>query len=210
MFLANWFQQKTPRPAAPASTKPSARAPAGVESQPVSQAEGRKAERHERRELLYGVVRETMVHAGALSASYKFKVLSLDSGGRQYLVMVDLSHEFDAAAPRLAEIEAAIVQSAKTRYGIVVTAVYWRANPRAAAPSGEKTRPASPHEPVRADAVAAFKQAFAAGSPAADAGKKFPSGPRSPAHFTGFEDTELADFDELRPPLSHSQYGDLK
>ena len=45
-----------------------------------------------RRELLYAVVREAMVRAGVLSSSYKFKVLSLDPRGRQFLVMVDLAH----------------------------------------------------------------------------------------------------------------------
>ena len=51
----------------------------------------RKHERMARRELLYAVVREAMVRAGVLSSSYKFKVLSLDPRGRQFLVMVDLA-----------------------------------------------------------------------------------------------------------------------
>lgn len=209
MFLFDWFPQKTPGKSAPAPAMPSAGPQAGVESPPVSNADSRKTERLERRELLYGVVREAMVHAGALSASYKFKVLSLDAGGRQYLIMMDLTHEFDGAAGRLAEIEAAMVQSAQTRHGILVTAVYWRVSHRVVAPSGEKTRQASPYEPIGADEVAAFKQAFAVGAPAAAAGKRTPARPRSPARFTGFEDTALMDFDEIRPPLSHSQYGDL-
>ena len=58
-----------------------------------------------RRELLYGVVREAMVRAGVLSSSYKFKVLSLDARGRQFLVMVDLSHGAGGETGRLAEIE---------------------------------------------------------------------------------------------------------
>jgi hypothetical protein len=49
----------------------------------------------ERREMLYAVVREAMVRAGVLSSTYKFKVLSLDPRGRQFMVMVDL-----ATAPR--------------------------------------------------------------------------------------------------------------
>jgi hypothetical protein len=63
-----------------------------------------------------------------LSASYKFKVLSLDPRGEQFMVMMDLSQEFGGQAERLAEIEVMIAQSAKSRYNIRVTAVYWRFN----------------------------------------------------------------------------------
>lgn len=88
----------------------------------------RKQERTERRELLYAVVREAMVRAGVLSSSYKFKVLSLDPRGRQFMVMVDLTQGSASDTSRLAEIEAMIAQSAKARYDIAVGAVYWRAN----------------------------------------------------------------------------------
>ncbi|MEO7392319.1 MAG: hypothetical protein ABIU58_09090 [Ramlibacter sp.] len=86
----------------------------------------RKGERMARRELLYTVVRENMSNAGVLSASYKFKVLSLDARGRQFLVMVDLARDNGGETTRLAEIEALIAQSAKNRHDILVTAVYWR------------------------------------------------------------------------------------
>lgn len=82
----------------------------------------------ERRELLYSVVRDAMVRAGVLSASYKFKVLSLDQKGRQFLIMMDLAREFGGETVRLSEIEALIAQTAKTRHDIQVTAVYWRIN----------------------------------------------------------------------------------
>ena len=54
-----------------------------------------------RRELLYAVVRDAMTRAGVLSAGYKFKVLSLDARGRQFLVMVDLArnHGGETSAP---------------------------------------------------------------------------------------------------------------
>ncbi|MEP6789742.1 MAG: hypothetical protein ABI907_00135 [Ramlibacter sp.] len=105
-----------------ATQKPAA--PAEGNAQPAN----RKSERMARRELLYTVVRDSMVHAGVLSASYKFKVLSLDARGRQFLVMVDLAREFGSETSRLAEVEAMIAQNAKARYDIVVTAVYWRMN----------------------------------------------------------------------------------
>jgi hypothetical protein len=92
------------------------------------QPANRKTERMARRELLYAVVRECMTRAGVLSASYKFKVLSLDARGRQFLVMVDLARDHGSETARLAEIEAAIAQAAKSRHDIVVTAVYWRSN----------------------------------------------------------------------------------
>ena len=88
----------------------------------------RKGERMARRELLYAVVRESMVRAGVLTSSYKFKVLSLDTHGKQFMVMVDLAHGAVNQAPRMSEIEAMIAQSARARYDILVPAVYWRAS----------------------------------------------------------------------------------
>lgn len=117
----------------------------------------RKSERMARRELLYTVVREAMVRAGMLSSSYKFKVLSLDSRGRQFLVMVDLSREHGDETSRLAEIEALIAQSAKARHDIVVTAVYWRLNDHVAV-GLPPTRPhaaARPSSPMPLEPLAA-------------------------------------------------------
>jgi len=68
----------------------------------------------ERRELLYGVVRNAMIRAGILSASYKFKVLSLDPRGREFVVMMDLASECVAHPGRLSGIEALISEAAKT------------------------------------------------------------------------------------------------
>ena len=111
------------------ATRPVARRPIGKE-EPVNNAQpaNRKNERMARRELLYSVVREAMTRAGVLSASYKFKVLSLDARGRQFLIMVDLSRDYGSETARLAEIEALIAQHAKSRHDILVSAVYWRMN----------------------------------------------------------------------------------
>jgi hypothetical protein len=138
MSLFSWlFAAKKPAKALAESsglsrmepTRPAHRAqPAGHENANNAQAANRKGERMARRELLYTVVREAMMRAGMLSASYKFKVLSLDGRGRQFLVMVDLARDQEAETSRLAEIEALIAQGAKSRYDIVVTAVYWRLN----------------------------------------------------------------------------------
>jgi hypothetical protein len=137
MSLFSWFSRK---PTPPKALDPSgllnadATVPLAVgrkptlEPQPAEHAANRKNERMERRELLYTVVRDAMVRAGVLSASYKFKVLSLDQRGRQFLVMMDLAREFGGETVRLSEIEALIAQTAKARYDILVTAVYWRIN----------------------------------------------------------------------------------
>ncbi len=142
MSLFSWFSRKPAPPKPRAAAEPSGllNADATVplspgrhgkplnEAQPPEHAANRKNERMERRELLYTVVRDAMVRAGVLSASYKFKVLSLDQRGRQFLVMMDLAREYGGETVRLSEIEALIAQTAKTRYDILVTAVYWRIN----------------------------------------------------------------------------------
>ena len=94
----------------------------------TDQAANKRTERLERRELVYSVVRDSMTRAGVLAASFKFKVLSLDVHGYQYLIMVDLAQQGAGDAARLAEIEAMIAQAAKMSHGILVTAVYWRVN----------------------------------------------------------------------------------
>ncbi len=155
-------------------------------------AGGQKSHRHAKRELLYAAVREAMIRAGVLSGSYKFKVLSLDPRGDQFMVMMDLAQEFGVQTDRLAEIEVMIAQNAKSRYNVRVSAVYWRMNEmvsvgrppalhaRSASPVsapvplavGADSTPApltpvvSRYEPIQADEVAAFQQALVAASAA--------------------------------------------
>jgi hypothetical protein len=100
-------------------------------SQPAATAsaqrlEQRRTERNAKRELLFQVVRESMVRVGVLSSAFKFKVLSLDQRGRSFLVMIELSAEFSGEVEKLAEIESMIAQTARHRFEIVVQAVYWR------------------------------------------------------------------------------------
>lgn len=166
MSLFSWFSRKPappkPRPMAEPSgllnadatvpLSPGRQGKPLVEPLPPEHAANRKNERMERRELLYTVVRDAMVRAGVLSASYKFKVLSLDQRGRQFLVMMDLAREYGGETVRLSEIEALIAQTAKTRYDILVTAVYWRINDHVAvgipqkgvAPQGASLQAAPP------------------------------------------------------------------
>ncbi len=88
--------------------------------------EQRRTERNAKRELLFQVVRESMVRVGVLSSAFKFKVLSLDQRGRSFLVMIELSAEFSGEVEKLAEIESMIAQTAKHRFDVIVQAVYWR------------------------------------------------------------------------------------
>jgi hypothetical protein len=100
--------------------------------------EQRRTERNAKRELLFQVVRESMVRVGVLSSAFRFKVLSLDQRGRSFLVMIELSAEFSGEAEKLAEIESMIAQTARHRFEIVVQAVYWRyfnASPSSSVPA---------------------------------------------------------------------------
>lgn len=143
--------------------------PEGAPSPATAQS---RNERMERREALYMVVRDAMVRAGVLSASYKFKVLALDQRGQQFLVMMDLAREYGSEAVRLSEIESLIAQTAKTRHEITVTAVYWRINDQIAthipqkgvAPQGASLplSPAAPSHPVTIAASVAAGPALAA------------------------------------------------
>ncbi len=239
MSLFQWF-----------SRKPSAKSPASLESSGLGHvdatmplhgstggsakqagsghAANRKTERLERREMLYAVVREAMTRAGVLSSSYKFKVLSLDSRGRQYLIMMDLARQYASETARLAEIEGLIARTAKARHDILVTSVYWRVNEHVTAGLTRKAAavsapaplsptpaapvvPAKPHfEPLHDDEVAAFKKALASVAPAAapaQPGEVVRSGRRNPAPQPVFQDTQLVD--EGHSPLSGTQYGDL-
>jgi len=194
-----------------------------------AQAGHRKSERHGRRELLYGVVRDTMARVGVLSSRYKFKVLSLDQRGRQFLVMMDIAPDVTSDNMRLSEIEVLLAQTARARHQILVTAVYWRLNNHVSTGLSPERRaavaqavhapvalaPQAPRfEPIQTDEVAAFHKALAdigAAQPAV--GQALQSGPRLPAQPTGFEDTERIpgpDPDDSRPQaLSNTQYGDL-
>jgi hypothetical protein len=161
-------------------------------------ADERRIRRHARREQLYVAVRESMTRSGVLAATYKFKVLSLDQPGNEFLVMVDLSMDFEGITAQLGAMEALIMQSAKARFGIIVPTVYWRMDAAHAAASVKPTpakevkeieRPSVPgpvvdapgaasgrpvraairRDPLEADEVAAFRQALLAASAKAPA-----------------------------------------
>jgi hypothetical protein len=194
MSFLNWFSS-APSPLKPSPAEEQKRAAAGRDKSPPSipgrlpveaaaPGDGAKLKRHARREQLYVAIRESMTRSGVLSASYKFKVLSLDQRGNEFLVMMDLAKAFGRSAEQLSEIETLIIQNAKARFEITVPAVYWRIDetavvvkprpPAEAVPSGPAPLadaaakpvkpPTSRYEPIQADEVAAFKQALMAAS----------------------------------------------
>lgn len=250
MSLFDWFTSKKPAKTGPtventrlghvAAVNP--HAPADKlrtnPAQPsVGQAANGKTERLERRELIYSVVRDAMIRAGVLAASYRFKVLSLDAHGLQYLIMVDLANHSVIHNERLTEIEAQMTQVARMRHNLTVTAVYWRVNEqmtadpsqspsvRVPAPTLKASELQSHHssatspikqapayEPLQDDEVAAFKRALASVTPVAPRsapGRIVTSGRRNPTPPTDFEDTQRVTTDDRASPLSGTQYGDL-
>jgi hypothetical protein len=162
----------------------------GDNAQPAS----RKGERLAQRELLYSVVRDSMVRAGVLSSSYKFKVLSLDSRGRQFMVMVDLAADYSGNTLQLAEIEALIAQSAKSRHQIVVTAVYWRRNEHVAIghPTRASQRPASSQPATLDSGPAPIDSKPATLSSGSTAGAA--TAPQSPSSYDPILPAEVAAF----------------
>ena len=227
MSLLNWFSGKKSPADATSPSSGHSRADAAPSSRsdatPIST---RRGERMARRELLYTVVRECMTSAGVLSSTYKFKVLSLDGWGRQFMVMVDLAGSREEPVQRLQEIEALVGQAAKARHDILVKAVYWRQHPVAqppvlqerVAPIATKAAPVAPlaastaqpvsqdepFEPINEQELAAFRNALTKGVPR--------SGTEQPSYtlLTGFENTEMNDEPTRRRALSTTQYGEIR
>lgn len=232
MSFFQWFSRKTPqrRAAADLATAQFTQAgnrsasalPQAMKTEMTSPEDRSKIRRHARREQMYVAIREAMTRAGVLSASYRFKVLSLDPGADAFLIMMDLQSMAGGAPPQLSAIELLIMQSARVRFDITVSAVYWRvheaeairklplppADPPSAVPIAQR------FEPVRADEVTAFQQALFAASAhppgaASETGVKTRGWLRQPApRLDDFEDTEVTEA-ESSPVLSTTQYGEL-
>jgi hypothetical protein len=185
MPLLNWFARK-PDPAV--IPVPPLHAP--QRDKPADAGSRRKAERAAQRELIYPIVRESMVRAGILSTRYKFKLLSVGAKSREYMVLVDIPPEFMTDMERLNEIEALITKAAQARHELVVSGTYWRSS---AAFSPLLNSADLPRKPIARTAAAEQ-----------DATEQRPLR-------TGFEKTEIFDPDEVpAPALSPSQHGELR
>ncbi len=200
-----------------------------IQPAPASREHTRKLERHARRERLYIAIREAMTRAGILSASYKFKVLSLNRHDSEFLVMVDLSRLKNHRPLKTAEMETLIAHNAKARFDISVSAVYWRFNeeagPAKPAPYIPAAHAATEPGPtpttlvqetmVAADEMAALEHALRVGSSArsASAAAEQTSKNRKPGDSRLLpggrsENAELSEAASSRT-LSLTQYGDL-
>lgn len=115
-----------------------------------------RAQRQEDRENIYLVVRECMTQAGILSARYRFKVLSMGSKNVEYVVMVDLPKESLIDSVKLKKIEGLICSNTLHRFGIHVTAVYWRVLEVEAPNESKKVIRL---EPLMNDEITAFQRA---------------------------------------------------
>ena len=235
MSFLHWFSRKRPetRAAARRAAKPSfhgisrpdAPLSPSMSSKAASPEDRSKVRRHARREQMYVAIREAMTRAGVLSASYRFKVLSLDPGADAFLVMMDLQSVSGDAPPELTAIELLIMQSARLRFDIGVSAVYWRVHeveiiskalrPVDAPLTEPVPAPKAPRfEPVHPDEVAAFQQALLAASahPPVTAAEKVGKTRNwlrpSSARVDDFKDTEVTE-PESSPLLSTTQYGEL-
>lgn len=169
-FFANWFGKSAKKSASAEAEQasvfshslrtvqhelPYASSPL-VQTKPTPAADTsapRPGERSARREMVYSSVRESMVRSGILSAGYKFKVLALDKRATQFIVMIDLAEQFVTTQDKLAQIEALIAYSAKARFEILITSVYWRLNGQLGVASAKATSGAA--AALRASAASA-------------------------------------------------------
>lgn len=226
MSFFSWFSKKSPQ-TPHAAIGPDKLQPGQlprITPEQSSRETERKIKRHTNREQLYEAIRETMTKAGVLSARYKFKVLSLDPLGKDFMVMIDLTSVMGDSLVQPGAMEALIVQSARQRYEIAVSGVYWRLNDVAATNmtvSHATTVSAPPasrgpfaYEPIEADEVAAFQRAMLASSAqqpstAVQKNVKVSSGLRFSEQFPDFKDTEVFE-SASSPALSTTQYGELR
>lgn len=157
----------------------------------------RKSDRAVRRDLLHTVVREAMLDLGVLSSHFKFKVMSLDQHGSQFLVMVDLSDEVSQDLTDLAAMELAIVQRALSHRKLVIKSVYWRMTDQAQVLPPDQRGAGHPQsQPAHAAAGVAARSGAQASDPEA-------------VTASGFPITELPDGTVARP-LGTTQYGELR
>lgn len=244
MSLFNWFSAKSRTTHAPhaddsrrAAGGSSRAAPSPVQEADSPDDTGRRPQRHARREQLYIAIREAMTRAGVLSASYKFKVLSLDTRGNEFLVMMDLARDSGVPAEQLGEVEVLIIHNARVRFEITVAGVYWRADeaatvgqplvpatasqlvppPEPAARPPAKVAPSSAavrYDPIQAEELAAFRQALNAASTdrAASPSSRVPRADKGRGREPSY--ALLTGFEDTElapsaPVLSATQYGDL-
>jgi hypothetical protein len=216
--LRRWISGDTPSSASGAKAAPPGKA--------GPQASGLRQQRGARREQLFALVRENMIRMGVLSSHYKFKVLTLDPAGEQFIVMVDWQPGALGADPAFEKQFEAGLQHllVERQQGFKVKAVYWRGHVESAVPASlppaRAARPAlaapAPHreEHVSDDELKALQAALrqAGASPqAAPARRPSPAVPpalQDPPDFEPTINTEGQPGTEFGS-LSETQYGKL-
>lgn len=229
MSIFNWFSRPSSQAhpvaaeeharAHSTSPKKAAAAPAHSQEHEVDQRSDRAKLRHLRRDQSFVAIREAMTRTGVLSSHYKFKVFSEDQLGNEFVVLMSLVTVEGEPLPHFAEMESVIMESAKTRFDIGVSAVYWRltevpaAKPVVRPPVQPVQR--SPYDTIEADEVLAFQQALLAASAQSQSHGPSQKAPvdkdgyrKKRSHLSDFEDTELTE-NKGGVVLSRTQYGDL-
>ncbi len=221
MSIFNLFSRHSQTPPAPEEkSRPAASPKKPQEPEPDQRSEHSKA-RHLRRDQVFVAIREAMTRTGILATNYKFKVLSEDPQGNDFMVMMSLVVVAGEPLPPLGEMEAVIMETALERSQIIVSAVYWRTTEVAPAvkfvpppvaagrAAAQPDKPKSPQETIAADEVIAFQQALLAASAQGQAMPQAKLPPRRRSiQPKDFQDTEMVD-PSVVPVLSKTQYGDL-
>jgi hypothetical protein len=217
-WFSNWFSKKSAAAGgfAPDSELLDQAHAAKSVAAAVHTPAGRKSQRMEQRELLYAVVRDTMARLGLITSSYKYKVLSLDPHGRQYMIMMDIKQDIQSQAPLMSKIERLLTQEAQLRHSIQITAVYWRYGDHKALVDHELPTPDTRVKPAAIVTatpapVTAVKPTVVEPLDARKALEKVLSKPREhrEAAPSAFPDTLLVDHEEREFPLSATQLGTL-
>jgi hypothetical protein len=112
-----------------------------------------------RREMIYQSVRECLLGLGALASMYRFQAMSVDERHHHFIVMIEVTHMFQArlGAKQLGfqEIEALIRQRTFERHGVVLQGMYWRVDenqasfPRARRSGDAPDTPIRPQTPIQ-------------------------------------------------------------
>jgi len=184
-----------------------------IAAAPIRSASERKSIRIEQRELLYAVVRESMSRIGLITSSYKYKVLSLDSQGRQYLIMIDMKLDAQNQTPLMSKIEHLVARDAMAQHGIQVTGVYWRFSVPNSLDDNKQSRPETRVEPDASatDTPATVKPSAVNPVDTKQELLKALSKPREhhEAKVSAFPDTMLLDHEAPDHQLSNTQLGTL-
>lgn len=84
--------------------------------------------RHNHREQLQVLIRETLLRHGILSTAYSFRALTLDREGQHFIVLLELDgHDTDTRHSQLLQMEADLQRLTQERQPqLHVKHVYWR------------------------------------------------------------------------------------